>query len=135
MTNCASGPSGDMYTALHVPYNPESKSPPPLYEAYDPGGTPPQRDSFGPGEIPAIYIKGYGGETIKFEIKDLLTGNIVYRRTEYIPKNKKTWGYTSFPFLVHDGSYIVYLYIIRLKVYAEAVGSWSFSVKKGAVPY
>lgn len=66
------------------------------------GGFPPRTDSFGPGDSPAVYIYGYGGENVTLKIFSLSTGHVVERRTSYLQKGHGIWW--TFPDL-SAGSY------------------------------
>jgi endonuclease YncB( thermonuclease family) len=59
---------------------------------------PPSVDHFGPGDTPAVYVYGYGGETVTVEIYDLTTGKLVKTSTDYISQGMANYRwYPDFP--------------------------------------
>lgn len=85
---------------------------PSLYTArfQDCGGpNPPARDSFGPGEVPAMVTRYCNGQTIAVEILDLRSGNQVFKDARYVAQSFTTcWiPLSDLP----EGSYTAYLSI------------------------
>lgn len=82
--------------------------------------SPPRVQRFGPGEKPAIYLRGYGGETVTIQVKEIDTGEAIWTHTEYIPANQSQWFYPPSP----PGSYIVYL-----KLHGSVIAKSRFSMQ------
>ncbi len=79
-----------------------------LYQDITTDKLPPLKDSFGDGEIPTIYIYGYGGETFYLRFFNTQTGKTITTDHWYIPVGKVM--YPSYPNLT-SGIYKVELFI------------------------
>ena len=83
---------------------------------------PPRMDNFGPGEVVAVTVEGYGGETVHVKVIDMMTGRTVDSRTGYIPQDHVSYfQFSDLP----AGSYVVHL-----EVHGTLVDSWKFTVNK-----
>lgn len=78
---------------------------------------------FGQGETPTILLCGYGGETITYEVINIVTATIVKSSTEYVPK-KNFYRWYPLHDLPSSG------YVVRLKQHGSVVDTWKFSVSK-----
>ncbi len=83
---------------------------------------PPRMDNFGPGEVVAVTVEGYDGETVHVKVIDMMTGRTVDSRTGYIPQDHVSYfQFSDLP----AGSYVVHL-----EVHGTLVDSWKFTVNK-----
>lgn len=79
------------------------------------------KDHFGPGKTVQITVYGYQGNTATFYIRDLFTGQIVYKRTECIPNESN--GLTLTIDTLPSGAYSA-----SVNIDGDDVGFWNFSV-------
>ena len=89
----------------------------------DVGSTYSAVNHFGQGETPTILLRGYGGETITYEVINIVTATIVKSDTEHVPQGHL---YRWYP--LHDLPSS--RYVVRLKQHGSVVDTWKFSVSK-----
>ncbi len=89
----------------------------------DVGSTYSSVSHFGRGETPAILLRGYGGQTITYEVINITTATIVKSATDNIPTNT---FYRWYPLFDLPSS----SYVVRLKQHGAVVDSCKFSVSK-----
>lgn len=80
------------------------------------------RDNFGPGEAINITLHGYSGQTATFYVQSISTGNHVWKKTTYIPKE---W----YGIIVTIGELPPGGYYAWAEVGGTKVGEWNFSVR------
>lgn len=85
------------------------------------GERPPERDLFGPGEIPSLYVYGFDGELVTMTITNIQDRQILDRRTTYIPEDKVQWWNLD----LEEGSYRA-----ALEVGGVQLASKLFSVRR-----
>ena len=83
---------------------------------------PRAQDTFGAGEVPVVFVRGYRGQTVAVNVVDMSNGNLVYENTFYMPEGKDM----NLPLSgIAAGSYNV-----LLRVHGSVVKAYSFSVFK-----
>ena len=66
------------------------------------GQVRPNYDHFGPGEVPCVYLNGFGGQAATIKIYNVSTGALIATRTTSISKNMNHyWQLSDLP----SGSY------------------------------
>ena len=89
----------------------------------DVGSTYSAANHFGQGETPTILLWGYGGETITYEVINIVTATIVKSATDHVPKTNFYRWYPLHNLPSSD-------YVVRLKQDGSVVDTWNFSVNK-----
>ncbi len=85
----------------------------------------PARDSFGPGETPAVIFGYNNGRTVTVRVYDIHNGAIVWNNTAYIPRDNVTnwWSLKTLP----SGAYKA-----ELLAGNTLLQSYNFNVSKAA---
>jgi hypothetical protein len=78
------------------------------YQDIEGGVFPPTVTNFGAGDVPAVYVNGYGGQTVTLKIYDNATGIAIKSSTASIPAGmNQQWWFNDLP----KGSYKAVLYV------------------------
>ena len=72
---------------------------------------PPSVSNFGAGDLPCVYVYGYGGNTVTVEVYNISTGQAVQganQKTSYLSEGLNyTWQYPNLP----SATYKAVLYV------------------------
>ena len=75
------------------------------------GVIPPIVNNFGTGDLPCVYVHGYGGNTVTVEVYNVSTGLAVQgtnKKTDFIPEGLNAWWeYPNLP----SATYKAVLYV------------------------